>query len=29
VDYKTGAIKSLGQIKGTDRYGNKKEEPQE
>lgn len=29
VDYKTGSIKSLGQIKGTDRYGNKKEEPQE
>ncbi|MFK7780058.1 MAG: ATP-dependent DNA helicase [Candidatus Gracilibacteria bacterium] len=25
IDYKTGRTKSIGQIKGTDRYGNKKE----
>jgi hypothetical protein len=29
VDYKTGSAKSLGQIKGVDRYGNKKDNPSE
>ncbi|MCP4523499.1 MAG: ATP-dependent helicase [Candidatus Gracilibacteria bacterium] len=29
IDYKTGSTKSLGQIKGTDRYGNFKNDPSE
>ncbi|MCP4523816.1 MAG: hypothetical protein GY828_06395, partial [Candidatus Gracilibacteria bacterium] len=29
VDYKTGSVKSPGQIKGVDRYGNPKEDPSE
>ncbi|PZM86804.1 hypothetical protein DLH72_00040 [Candidatus Gracilibacteria bacterium] len=29
IDYKTGKVKSLGQIKGIDKFGNKKETPGE